>query len=54
MQTIANVKNRVEALPLSAGLPLLLGINTLALLLLDVHHAIPGWVKTAASVFLLF
>ena len=54
MQTIAYVKTKIEALPLSTGLPILLGINTLALLVLDAHYAVPGWIKTAASVFLLF
>ena len=54
MQQLANIKTRVDALPLAASLPVLLGVNTLALLALDATHAIPGWIKTAASLLLLF
>ncbi|HVR43848.1 MAG TPA: hypothetical protein VMS56_10445 [Thermoanaerobaculia bacterium] len=54
MEQLANVKTRIEALPLSLGLPLLLAVNTLALLVLDANHAIPGWIKTTASLLLLF
>lgn len=55
MQQIAHaVKAKVEGFPVSLSLPFLLGINTLALLALDANHAIPGWVKSAASLFLLF
>lgn len=54
MQTLANVKSRFEALPLTTGLPALLAINTFALLVLDATQTIPGWIKTAASLFLLF
>ena len=54
MQQLANVKTKIDAMPLSLGLPLLLGANTLALLTLEATHAIPGWIKTAASLFLLF
>lgn len=54
MQQIANVKTKIDAVPVSLGVPLLLGVNTLALLALDATHAIPSWIKTAASLFLLF
>jgi hypothetical protein len=55
MQQFAHVvKAKVEGFPVSLSLPFLLGINTLALLALDANHAIPGWIKSAASLFLLF
>ncbi|HUP65331.1 MAG TPA: hypothetical protein VM557_08630 [Thermoanaerobaculia bacterium] len=54
MQQLVNVKTKIETLPLSSALPLLLGVNTLALAALDAGHAIPGWIRTAASLFLLF
>lgn len=54
MQQFANVKTKIDAVPVSLGLPLLLGVNTLALLTLEATHALPGWIKTAASLFLLF
>ena len=54
MQQLANVKTKVESLPLSLALPVVLAANTLALLILEANHAIPGWIKSAASLFLLF
>ncbi len=54
MQQLANVKTKIDAVPVSLGLPLLLGVNTLAILTLEATHALPSWIKTAASLFLLF
>jgi hypothetical protein len=54
MQQLANVKTKIDAVPHVLGLPLLLGVNTFALLTLEATHSIPGWIKTAASLFLLF
>ncbi|MGH9456851.1 MAG: hypothetical protein ACRD2J_04340 [Thermoanaerobaculia bacterium] len=51
---VANAKTKVEAVPLSFALPVVLALNTLALLLLEAHHAVPGWIKNAASLLLLF
>lgn len=54
MQQLAHVKAKVEALPVSLGLPFLLAANTVGLLVLDANHAIPSWIKSAATLFLLF
>ena len=47
--------NRLESV-LSAHyvLPSMLALNTVALLALDRLGGIPGWVKTAAALFLAF
>ncbi|HEY5610210.1 MAG TPA: hypothetical protein VIL97_03305 [Thermoanaerobaculia bacterium] len=53
-QRAAAVKSRVEAIPATYGLPIVLTVNTAALVALDRLGAFPAWMKAAAAVFLAF
>ena len=52
MKSIA--ETRSQAAQFSAALPMLLGVNTFALLALERLGGIPQWIKSAVAVFLAF
>ena len=52
MKTIA--ETRSPALQLSSALPMLLAVNTFALLAFDRLGGIPDWIKSAVALFLAF
>jgi hypothetical protein len=52
MKSIA--ETRSQAIQLSAVLPMLLAINTFALLAIDRLGGIPQWIKSAVALFLAF
>ena len=52
MKTIA--ETRSQALQLPYALPMLLAVNTFALLALDRVGGIPDWIKSAVALFLAF
>jgi hypothetical protein len=47
-------ETRSNAMASSYALPMLLGINTFALLALDRLGQIPSWLKSAVALFLAF
>ena len=52
MKSIA--ETRSQAIQLSYALPMLLAVNTFALLALERLGGIPEWIKSAVAVFLAF
>jgi hypothetical protein len=48
------VQTRSQAMSISAMLPLILAINTTALLALERLGGIPSWIKSAVALFLSF
>ncbi len=54
MKTIAESRSNTLSLASSYALPMLLAINTFALLALDRLGQIPSWVKSAVALFLAF
>lgn len=55
MRNIANIKPAdVTTLSVNQALPLLLGVNSVLLVVLDRAQLIPSWVKLAAAMFLEF
>jgi len=52
MKSIA--ETRSQTVQFSAALPMILGINTFALLALEQLGGIPQWVKSAVAMFLAF
>ncbi|HXH92495.1 MAG TPA: hypothetical protein VNN25_13015 [Thermoanaerobaculia bacterium] len=52
MKSIA--ETRSNAISVQYALPMLLAINTFALLAIDQLGGIPAWIKSAAALFLSF
>lgn len=52
MKSIA--ETRTNAISAQYALPMLLAINTFALLAIDQLGGIPAWIKSAAALFLSF
>ncbi len=52
MKSIA--QTRSNAISVQYALPMLLAINTFALLAIDQLGGIPNWIKSAAALFLAF
>jgi hypothetical protein len=52
MKSIA--ETRSNAISIQYALPMLLAINTFALLAIDQLGGIPDWIKSAAALFLSF
>jgi hypothetical protein len=52
MKSIA--ETRSNAISVQYALPMLLAINTFALLAIDQLGGIPDWIKSAAALFLSF
>ena len=52
MKSIA--QTRTQAISMSSLLPLILAINTAALLALNQLGGIPNWIKSAVALFLSF
>ncbi len=51
----AGARSKAESLvPTAYLLPSMLAVNTIALFALDRLGEIPGWIKTAAALFLAF
>ena len=49
-----NVQTRTNAVSLPNALPVLLALNTCALLALEQLGGIPTWIKSAVALFLSF
>jgi hypothetical protein len=50
-----HARARLEsAVQVSLSLPILLAVNTVALVVIEQHGAFPGWLKSAAALFLAF
>ena len=47
-------ESRIQAVPMSAMLPMILAVNTTALLALERLGGIPNWIKSAVALFLSF
>jgi hypothetical protein len=54
MNNVAESRSTAIPLTSSYALPMLLAINTFALLALDRLGQIPSWLKSAVAVFLAF
>jgi hypothetical protein len=54
MNNVAEIRSNAISLTSTYGLPMLLAINTFALLALDRLGQIPSWIKSAVAVFLAF
>jgi hypothetical protein len=52
MKSIADTRS--NAISVQYALPLLLAINTFALLAIDQLGGIPDWIRSAAALFLAF
>ena len=52
MKSIAESSS--QAIQFSAALPMILAINTFALLAIDGMGGIPQWIKSAVALFLAF
>ncbi len=52
MNNVAETRSNTISLTSTYGLPMLLAINTFALLALDRLGQIPSWIKSAVAVFL--
>ena len=52
MKSIADTRS--NAISVQYALPMLLAINTFALLAIDQLGGIPAWIKSAAALFLSF
>jgi hypothetical protein len=48
------VQSRAQAMSMSAMLPMILAVNTTALLALERLGGIPNWIKSAVVLFLSF
>ncbi len=54
MNNVAETRSNAMSAASSYALPMLLGINTFALLALDRLGQIPSWLKSAVALFLAF
>lgn len=54
MNNIAQSRTKLETVNLSYALPMVLTVNTFALLVLERLGGIPAWIKSAVAVFLAF
>jgi hypothetical protein len=54
MNQVAETRSNTLSIAASYALPMLLAINTFALLALDRLGQIPSWLKSAVALFLAF
>lgn len=54
MNNVAETRSNSNTLSASSALPMLLAINTFALLALQQAAQIPSWIKSAVAIFLSF
>jgi hypothetical protein len=54
MNNIAQTRTKIESVSVPYALPMLLAVNTFALLALEQLGGIPSWIKSAVAVFLAF
>lgn len=54
MKSLADTRTNAAAASMSTALPMLLAVNTFALLAIDRLGGIPTWIKSAVALFLQF
>lgn len=54
MKSLAETRTTAAAATMSSILPVLLAVNTFALLTIDRLGGIPNWIKSAVALFLQF